>query len=114
MRSRQCPRRANSAVVGRVPISPLPQVFIVCLSPSPATGLEPLGHIRLGFASEIKRSRHAGSRFRGGRCRPVRGLRPLRRAAEARVTMLVVVLYVAGAVVVTVYMLAALLRPDKF
>jgi len=30
------------------------------------------------------------------------------------VTMLVAVLYVAGAVVVTVYMLAALLRPDKF
>ena len=29
-------------------------------------------------------------------------------------TMLVAVLYVAGAVVVTVYMLAALLRPDKF
>jgi len=28
--------------------------------------------------------------------------------------MLVTVLYVAGAVVVTVYMLAALLRPDKF
>jgi len=28
--------------------------------------------------------------------------------------MLVAVLYVAGAVVVTVYMLAALLRPDKF
>jgi len=28
--------------------------------------------------------------------------------------MLVTILYVAGAVVVTVYMFAALLRPDKF
>jgi len=30
------------------------------------------------------------------------------------VIMLVTVLYVTGAVVVTVYMLVALLRPDKF
>jgi len=30
------------------------------------------------------------------------------------VTMIVAILYAAGAVIVTVYMLVALLRPDKF
>jgi hypothetical protein len=30
------------------------------------------------------------------------------------VTMIVAIIYAAGAVAVTVYMLAALLRPDKF
>ena len=29
-------------------------------------------------------------------------------------TMAITILYVAGAVIITVYMLAALLRPDKF
>ncbi len=29
-------------------------------------------------------------------------------------TMVITVLYAAGAIVITVYMLAALLRPDKF
>jgi hypothetical protein len=70
------------------------------------------GAVRLPLANQG--SRHAGFRVCGGWSRPVRGLRALRRSVEARLKMLVTVLYVAGAVVVTVYMLAALLRPDKF
>jgi hypothetical protein len=51
-------------------------------------------------------------------CRPrpgvIRRLWPLRRIPEADLTMIVAVLYAAGAIGVSVYMLVALLRPDKF
>jgi hypothetical protein len=50
-------------------------------------------------------------RPRGGDIRPIRDLR---RSAEARLTMIVGALYIAGAVGVTIYMLWALLRPEKF
>jgi hypothetical protein len=46
-----------------------------------------------------------------GRLRPVR---PLRRSPEARLTMIVAGLYIAATVAVSVYMLAALLRPEDF
>jgi hypothetical protein len=76
--------------------------------------LEPLGRVRLGSCYQIKRSRHDGSRVSGGRRRAIRGLRRLRHPAAAGLTMVLTVLYVAGAVVITAYMLVALLRPDKF
>jgi hypothetical protein len=41
-------------------------------------------------------------------------LRPLRHFAQARLIMIVSILYVVGAIGITVYMLVALLRPDKF
>ena len=44
----------------------------------------------------------------------VRPVRHLRRPAEARLTMVVAVLYIAATVAVTVYMLVALLRPEDF
>jgi hypothetical protein len=48
-----------------------------------------------------------------------RGHRPaalcwLRRAAEAGLTMLMILLYAAGGLAIAVYMVAALLRPEKF
>jgi hypothetical protein len=46
--------------------------------------------------------------------RNFRRLWPVRHSAQARLIMIVSVLYVAGAVGITVYMLVALLRPDKF
>jgi hypothetical protein len=49
---------------------------------------------------------------RGSRRAP--GLRRLRRAAEARLTMLMILLYAAGGMGIAIYMVAALLRPDKF
>jgi hypothetical protein len=50
-------------------------------------------------------------RPRRGDLRPIRDLR---RSAEARLTMVAGALYIAGAVGVTIYMLWALLRPEKF
>jgi hypothetical protein len=50
-------------------------------------------------------------RRRRGHVRPVR---PLRRAAEAGLTMIVAILYLVATVGVTIYMLAALLRPEDF
>ncbi|MDR3512485.1 MAG: potassium-transporting ATPase subunit F [Caulobacteraceae bacterium] len=44
----------------------------------------------------------------------VRPVRHLRRAFEARVTMVVAVIYIVATVAVTIYMLAALLRPEDF
>jgi hypothetical protein len=49
-------------------------------------------------------------RRRGGPA-AVRRLRPV---AEARLTMFAILLYAAGAAVVAVYMLAALVFPEKF
>jgi len=46
--------------------------------------------------------------------RDLRGVRPLCRPLEAHLTMIVSLIYAAGAIVITLYMLAALLRPDKF
>jgi hypothetical protein len=51
--------------------------------------------------------------FGGGRRRPA-AFRRLRRALEARLTMLMILLYAAGGVAIGVYMIAALLRPEKF
>jgi len=50
---------------------------------------------------------------RRGSCRAP-AVRRLRRAAEARLTMLMILLYAAGGVAIAVYMVAALLRPEKF
>jgi hypothetical protein len=44
----------------------------------------------------------------------VRAIRRLRRPAAAGVIMVVTILYVIGGVGVIAYMLAALLRPEKF
>jgi K+-transporting ATPase KdpF subunit len=41
-------------------------------------------------------------------------LRRLCGASEARLTMLMILLYAAGGVAIAVYMVAALLRPEKF
>jgi hypothetical protein len=46
--------------------------------------------------------------------RDLRPVRHLRRPVEARLTMVVAVLYIAATVAVTVYMLVALLRPEDF
>jgi hypothetical protein len=50
-------------------------------------------------------------RSRRGHVRPVR---PVCSPFEARLIMIVAVIYIAAAVGVAVYMLAALLRPEKF
>ena len=42
------------------------------------------------------------------------GLRRLRRPAEASLTMLMILLYGAGAVAIAAYMVAALVFPEKF
>jgi len=77
-------------------------------------GVDPLGVNALVSGLLSNGAIHDGHRVHGGRRRVLRGVRPLCLFAEARLTMVVTVLYAAGAVVVTVYMLAALLRPDKF
>ena len=41
-------------------------------------------------------------------------LRRLCGAVEARLTMLMILLYAAGGVAIAVYMIAALIRPEKF
>ena len=41
-------------------------------------------------------------------------LRRLRRSAEASLTMVMILLYAAGAAAVAVYMVAALVFPEKF
>jgi hypothetical protein len=46
--------------------------------------------------------------------RAVRGLRALRPLAEARLTVAIAILYGVGAVAIGAYMLAAMLRPEKF
>jgi hypothetical protein len=55
-----------------------------------------------------------GFRSHCARRRDLRRVRDLRRAAEARLTMVVGAIYIAAAVGVTIYMLWALLRPEKF
>jgi fucose permease len=50
----------------------------------------------------------------GGRHSDPPALRRLRRAPEARLTMLMILLYAAGGLAIGVYMIAALLRPEKF
>jgi hypothetical protein len=50
----------------------------------------------------------------GGGDRRLPAVRGLRRAAAARLTMLTILLYGAGGVAIAVYMLAALIRPEKF
>ena len=50
----------------------------------------------------------------GRRSRRAPDLRRLRGAAEARLTMLMILLYAAGGLAIGVYMIAALLRPEKF
>lgn len=58
--------------------------------------------------------RHGRSDFSGDRRRGVLALRRARRCVEAGVTMGIAMLWGAGAVVVAVYMVAALLRPERF
>jgi hypothetical protein len=48
------------------------------------------------------------------RRRHAAGLRPLRPRAEEDLTMIVQLIYAAGALAIGVYMVAALIRPDKF
>jgi hypothetical protein len=50
----------------------------------------------------------------GCRGRGAPDLRRLCGALEARLTMLMILLYAAGAVAIAVYMIAALIRPEKF
>lgn len=50
----------------------------------------------------------------GGRSRRAPALRGLRRPAQAGLTVLMLLLYGAGGVAIAVYMVAALLRPEKF
>ena len=53
---------------------------------------------------------HLHRRWRGH----VRPVRHLRRSSEADLTMVVAALYIVATVAVTIYMLAALLRPEDF
>jgi hypothetical protein len=54
------------------------------------------------------------SHLPGRRGRRAPALRRLRGAAEARLTMLMILLYAAGGLAIAVYMIAALIRPEKF
>ena len=57
---------------------------------------------------------HGRSHLLGaGRGRPA-GLRGLCRPPEASLTMIMILLYAAGGAAVAIYMIAALLRPEKF
>jgi hypothetical protein len=76
-------------------------------------GGDPLGGPDLENGAGQRSFRH-GLGLYGGRGRALRDVRPVRGSAEARLTLLITLLYVAGAVGVSVYMLVALLRPDKF
>jgi hypothetical protein len=55
-----------------------------------------------------------GHRLHRRRHSDLRRVRPLRRFPEAGLTMIVGLIYAAAALGVAVYMVAALLRPDKF
>jgi hypothetical protein len=55
-----------------------------------------------------------GLRLHRHRRGDVRPLRHLRRPAAAGLTMVVAVIYIVATVGVTIYMLAALLRPEDF
>ncbi|MBB1177616.1 hypothetical protein DSM05_00390 [Pseudomonas sp. FW305-3-2-15-E-TSA4] len=57
--------------------------------------------------------RHGRCDLSGDRGRGVRRLRPAGHSVEAGVTM-IAMLWGAGALVVAVYMVAALLRPERF
>jgi hypothetical protein len=50
----------------------------------------------------------------GPGCRGPADLRRLCGPAEARLTMLMILIYAAGGVAIAIYMIAALLRPEKF
>ena len=58
--------------------------------------------------------RRVRPRLPGRRRRADPAFRGLRGAAEARLTMIMILLYAAGGVAIGIYMLAALLRPEKF
>jgi hypothetical protein len=58
--------------------------------------------------------RHARHRLLSSRPGGLRSLRRLCRFAEEDLTMVLGILWAAGAVVVAGYMLVALLRPEKF
>jgi hypothetical protein len=65
--------------------------------------------IQSGFKESIN-----GYRLHPVRIGTIWRIRCLRGASAAGVIMIVAALYVAGAIGVTVYMLVALLRPEKF
>jgi hypothetical protein len=55
-----------------------------------------------------------GRRLHRRRHSDLRCVRPLRRFLEAGLTMVVGLIYAVAALGIAVYMVAALLRPDKF
>src|SRR5665213_1424977 len=73
----------------------------------------PFMALPIRFPTSTFRSPH-GHRLHCARHSRARGLRSLRRIPEARLTMVVGLIYAAAAAAIAVYMVAALLRPDKF
>jgi hypothetical protein len=57
---------------------------------------------------------HGRSDFLRPRRRPVSRVRPLCRPPEEALSMIVAIIYAAAAVAIGIYMVAALVRPDKF
>ncbi|MBN9440345.1 MAG: hypothetical protein J0I61_25335 [Bosea sp.] len=92
------------------------QVFTRPLCPSPAFPLErlpcPPPHLRSETKAGDRYGRHL---FLRARDRGLRALRPLcGAAAQGLRAMALTLLYAAAALGLAVYMVAALLRPDRF
>jgi hypothetical protein len=75
-------------------------------------GLDPL--LANGASTALQIGATNGFRVRGARRRRLRLLRRLRRPFEEDLTMIVGILYAAAALGIGVYMLWALLTPEKF
>jgi hypothetical protein len=85
-----------------ISVKAIPNGLFTLFSRIPLSSLNPMGEGRV---------RPPLYRWRGG---GAPALRRLCRALEARLTMLMILLYGAGAVAVAVYMVAALVFPEKF
>ncbi|RZJ01185.1 MAG: potassium-transporting ATPase subunit F [Brevundimonas sp.] len=72
------------------------------------------GSVSICRLQQVGGDRHGRCDVSGDRRRGLPSLRRARRFSEAGVTMLVSILWGVGAVVVAVYMVAALLRPERF
>ena len=72
------------------------------------------GSVRICRLQQVGGDRHGRCDVSGDRRRRVSRVRRARRSTEAGVTMLVAILWGVGAVAVAVYMIAALLRPERF
>jgi hypothetical protein len=121
-KKRACSRRGDAARVMAVPSiarrckrnpRPNPYDSLISVSADPNRALT-------AFAStSVTHPTHGGegcvrSDLPGRWSRRAPDLRRLRRASEAGLTMLMILLYAAGGLAIAVYMIAALLRPEKF